>query len=184
MHQHYTFVTGNRNKYLEFKRILNIQLFQQDVDLPEIQSINIEDVVVDKVKAAYFELKRPVMIEDTGLYFEAWNGLPGALIKWFLASVGNDGLSQMICKNPNKNAIAKTCIASYDGINDPNIFLGEVNGTIADIPRGKNGFGWDSIFIPNGYNQTFAEMTGEHKDKFSMRNIALKKATEYFKNKL
>ena len=86
----WTLVTQSEGKLREFERILNRKLELYRLDLPEIQTIDVEEVVTHKVKHAYQELGTPVMIEDTGLYFDAWNGLPGALIKWFVTTIGGD----------------------------------------------------------------------------------------------
>ena len=167
----FTFVTQSLDKVDEAKRILGIELQHYDLDLPEIQAVEIEKVVVHKVKFASEALGRiPVMVEDTGLFIEAWNGLPGALIKWFLKSVGNVGICSMMHDFPNRRAWAKTVVATYDG--DLNTFTGETRGQIAFAPMGENGFGWDKIFIPDGSNKTFGEMSPLEKDSYSMRRLA------------
>ena len=171
------FVTGSRGKLLEAERILGRPIIQKELDLPEIQSLNVEEVVEKKAKAAY-ELSGsiPVIVEDTGLYIECWHGLPGALIRWFLETVGPNGICQMLDNFPNRAAIAKSIVAKYDGSHQ--LYTGEVKGTISPAPRGDNGFGWDAIFIPEGDTRTFAEMSPEEKDRFSMRKIAFEKLAE------
>jgi non-canonical purine NTP pyrophosphatase (RdgB/HAM1 family) len=168
----YTFVTQSFNKVAETERILNMKLEHNDLALPEIQAIEVEEVVRYKVKYAYEALgRRPVMVEDTGLFIEAWNGLPGALIKWFVQSTGDIGLCKMMQGFPLRNAVAKTIVATCD--EEIHIFKGEIQGQIGLVPRGSGGFGWDSVFIPNGANRTFAEMSPGEKDYYSMRRIAL-----------
>ena len=167
----FIFVTQSSNKVAEVERILGIKLEHVDLDLPEIQAVELEDVVTQKVKYAYEVLgKKPVMVEDTGLFIEAWNGLPGALIKWFVKQVGGTGICKMMDGFPNRKARAKTIVATYDG--QLNISTGEVVGQIALVPRGNSGFGWDNIFIPDEASETFAEMSPEMKDKYSMRRLA------------
>jgi inosine/xanthosine triphosphate pyrophosphatase family protein len=70
------FATSNANKFAEAKKILGDDLEQIDIDVDEIQSIDVVDVVEHKAKAAYAVAGEPVIVEDTGLYFEAWNNLP------------------------------------------------------------------------------------------------------------
>ena len=120
------------------------------------------------------------MIEDTGLYIEAWNGLPGALVKWFLSSVGTSGICRMMEGFPDRRARARTIVATYDGRVRPLIFVGEVEGQIAFAPTGEAGFGWDKVFIPVGETKTFGEMTPEEKDRYSMRRQALEKMLAYY----
>lgn len=168
------FVTGSRSKLLEAERILGRSIKQRELDLPEIQTVEVEDVVEKKAQAAY-ELVGgvPVIVEDTGLYIECWKGLPGALIRWFVETVEPKGICQMLNKFPNRLATAKSVIAKYDG--SLQIYTGETKGKISLAPRGENGFGWDTIFIPEGETRTFAEMSPEEKDRFSMRKIAFEK---------
>jgi XTP/dITP diphosphohydrolase len=96
--------------------------------------------------------------------------LPGALIKWFVKRVNGEGMCKMMHEFPNRKAWAKTIVATYDG--QLHIFTGEVEGSIAPVPMGERGFGWDGIFIPKGAIKTFAEMTPDEKDKHSMRRLA------------
>lgn len=85
------FATGNDNKLREAQEILGIPLIKADVgDLDEIQTVSVEELIRHKAHGAYVIAGEPVMVEDTGLAFLSWNGLPGALIKWFLKSVDND----------------------------------------------------------------------------------------------
>jgi len=165
------FVTGNRNKLREFEDILGIKLDNSDVGLDEIQSIEVEEVAKHKAKQAFQILRQPVIVEDTGLYFEEFNGFPGALIKFLIKNIS----LEKICSFLKENRMAKviTCIAYCDN-DGVKIFTGEIKGIIADFPRGDNNFGWDPIFIPEGADKTFAEM-GEEKNKISMRKQALDK---------
>lgn len=176
------FVTGNKNKMREFERILNnIKMEQLQLDIPEIQSIEVEEVVKFKAEYAYKKVNLPVIVEDSGLYIETWNGLPGALIKWFESAVKSDGLCRMMKNEVDRSATAKCCIDFYDGKH--NIFLGAIDGKISDKPKGENGFGWDNIFIPQKYRKTFAEMSSKEKDGVSHRKIALDKLAVFLANK-
>jgi non-canonical purine NTP pyrophosphatase (RdgB/HAM1 family) len=169
----FIFVTQSTDKINEANRILGYELERVKMDLLEVQAVEVEDVVTQKVKFAYDALdKTPVMVEDTGLYIEAWNGLPGALIKWFIKRVGAHGVCNMLKEFPNRNAWAETIVATYDG--NLKIYKGKVYGKIAVTPIGEGGFGWDSLFIPNGSYKTFAEMSGDEKDEYSMRRLAFK----------
>jgi XTP/dITP diphosphohydrolase len=175
--RHLTFVTQSQNKVAEASRILGVTVRQHSLDLPELQSVEVDDVIAYKVEAAYRALGGvPVFVEDTGLYIAAWNGLPGALIKWFIERVGTEGICQMMHQYHQREAVAKTVVALYDG--QLKVFAGEVRGRIATAPAGTAGFGWDRIFIPQGSSKTFAEMTSDEKDAFSMRRMALEKMAD------
>lgn len=171
------FVTGSQHKLIEAERILRLPLQQRLIDLEEIQAVEVEKVVEHKARSAYQLLKQPVIIEDTGLYIQHWNGLPGALIKWFMERVGAEGICEMLRANTQRAAYAKTIVALFDG--SLHLFEGVVEGSIAVSPVGSQGFGWDSIFIPNGSAQTFAQMRPEEKDAFSMRRIAFQRMQQF-----
>lgn len=166
------FATGNHQKLKEFESILGIKLNHSDLDLDEIQSTDVEEVARHKAKQAYDILKEPVIVEDTGLYFEELNGLPGALVKFFVKKLTLEQMCSLI--KENRKAVAITCIAFFDG-KELKTFKGETKGEIAKEPRGTNGFGWDPIFIPEGYSQTFAEISSEEKEYKFMRKEAIKR---------
>lgn len=170
------FVTGNHQKLKEFEEILDIKLNHADLDLEEIQSINVEEVAEHKARQAYALLNEPVIVEDTGLYFKDLNGLPGALIKHFVKKLPLEKICSIV--EENRKARAVTCICYFDG-EEIKTFVGETAGEIAREPRGTNGFGWDPIFIPEGYEKTFAELTDEEKTSKFMRKEAIKKLKSF-----
>ena len=169
------FVTGNSNKVRETVAILGVPLKEVKVDgLIEIQTLDIEELVYHKCQQAYDSLMCSVLVEDSGLLFNAWGGLPGPLIKWFECTVGCEGMLKMLQTFEDRSAIAISCFAIYDG-KDIKIARGEVEGSIATEIRGSHGFGWDVIFVPKGYEKTYAEMKSEEKNTISHRKNALEK---------
>lgn len=168
------FATKNKNKLREVNEILGFNLEQISIELFEPQSLDVEFVVSEKAKDAFFKTGKLVLVEDTGLEFLAWNGLPGALIKCFLESVGKEGILSMLTSEMNRKAIATTVVAFFDGIK-VHSFAGSISGTISKKVRGNSGFGWDPIFIPDGYDKSFAEMTPVEKNAISMRKLALER---------
>jgi XTP/dITP diphosphohydrolase len=171
------FVTSNENKVKESERILGLEIDKLPLDIKEIQTLEVEEVAEDKAKRAFEQIKKPVAAEDTGFYLEAWNGFPGALIKWVLEALGNEGLCRAF-QETNRTVKVKTCICLYNA-REIKTFCGEVKGKIPAKPKGERGFGWDSIFQPDGYEKTFAEMSPEEKDSISMRKLALVKMKEF-----
>ena len=173
MFSQFKFVTGNANKVRETGDILGVTLEQVEVEgIFEMQTQDIEELVNHKCQQAYDSLKCPVLVEDSGLLFNAWNGLPGALIKWFECTVGCEGIIKMLQPFEDRDATAVCCFAIHDGKNIHTV-RGEIEGTIATKIRGSNGFGWDVFFIPDGYEKTFAEMHSEDKNAISHRKKAL-----------
>lgn len=170
------FVTGNISKMQEASKVLKCELSQSNINLPELQSLDVEEVCIDKVKRAYEITKAPVIVEDTGLYIHKLNGFPGALIKFYEKL----GLEEISTRNNGLTAYAKSSIAYYDGDN-LEVFSGILEGVISGtVKYGKYGFGWDAIFIPNECNgKSFAEITTDDKIEISQRTIALKKLNDY-----
>jgi non-canonical purine NTP pyrophosphatase (RdgB/HAM1 family) len=143
------------------------------LDLPEIQSLDLTAVIAKKAEMAYMNSDgASVLVEDTGLYVDCWNGLPGPLVRWFEETVGPAGICCMLSSFPHRAARAQTLVATFDG--SLRVFSGEIRGTIADSPRGEHGFGWDTIFVPEGEVRTLAEMDPWEKDSISMRSKAFR----------
>lgn len=172
MHHNLTFVTGNPNKVIWFKRFAGFTVNHQKLDLPEIQSLDIRQVVEHKAKEAYRQLQTPVLIEDTSLTFKALGKLPGPFIKWFLEELGNEGMCHLLDGYNDRSAVAEVAFAYYDGTTC-SIFRGQAEGTITPAPHGDNGYGWDPIFIPAGYTQTWGEMNAEDQRATSIRQKVL-----------
>jgi non-canonical purine NTP pyrophosphatase (RdgB/HAM1 family) len=174
------FVTSNPNKAREAAEIMGLELKSIALDLPELQDLDVAQVAAVKAAAARETLgapDSPILVEDSGFVIEAWNGLPGALTKWFLASVGNEGILKMLSGEENRSARAVCAVAIAFADGATRVFLGEVGGGIASEPRGSGGFGWDPIFVPEGYSQTYAELCSrKHED--SHRARALRAARE------
>lgn len=167
-----TFITGNADKLAEVERLLGRSLAHATLTLEEIQALDLDSVARHKARQAYALLQRPVLVEDTGLAFAAWNGLPGALVKWFLTSLGAAGLCRLLQGEPNRAATATTVFVYCDDV-QLRVFSGTIDGVITGKPQGNGGFGWDAIFQPCGSERTFAEMTPKEKDRFSMRRLAV-----------
>lgn len=189
-----TFVTGNANKLKEVIAILSTSESQdgmskvgkysitnKSLDLDEVQG-TIEEVTINKAKAAANVLKGPVLVEDTCLGFEAFNNLPGPYIKWFVKSIGLSGLVDMLYKFENKGANAICTFGYCEGPDaEVKLFQGVTKGNIVDS-RGPTDFGWDSVFEPEGFDQTYAEMDKKNKNTISHRFRALDKLRDFLTN--
>ena len=172
------FVTSNPDKAREAAEILGVELINVDLDLPELQELDVARVAANKAATAREALEAPdspVFVEDSGLVVEAWNGLPGALTKWFLRSVGNEGLLRMLSAEADRSARAVCAVAVAAADGSVRVFEGVVEGSIAERPRGSDGFGWDPIFVPEGYTETYAEL-GDRKHEDSHRARAWRAA--------
>ncbi len=175
-----TFITGNAGKAKYLSDYFHIPVDHKKLGLVEIQSLDLKEIVEDKARRAYEVMKSPVIVEDVSLIFNGIKKLPGPLIKWFLETLGNDGLIRLVNSLDSRDAFAEVEFAICDE-NGVHTFAGSMEGTISDSPKGDMGFGWDPIFIPKGYSKTWAEMSDYEKHATSMRKIALEKMSEYLK---
>ncbi len=173
-----TYVTGNPGKIWELNRYINIPVRHVDIDLDEIQSLDTMTIVEHKAREAYKHIQAPVLVEDTSLRFLALGKLPGPLIKWFLSELGTEGLCRLLDGYTDRSAIASVLFGLYDG-RLFRTFAGAHPGSIAATPRGSNGFGWDTIFIPAKHDKTWAEMDDDERRQTSMRAIAISKLEAY-----
>eukprot|EP01059_Diplonema_ambulator_P000035 TRINITY_DN10027_c0_g1_i1.p1 TRINITY_DN10027_c0_g1~~TRINITY_DN10027_c0_g1_i1.p1 ORF type:complete len:213 (+),score=72.07 TRINITY_DN10027_c0_g1_i1:46-639(+) len=176
-----TFVTGNANKLKEVNAILSgsVEVMSRKVDLPELQGEPL-DIAKEKAKEACRQLNEPVLTEDTGLCFNALQGLPGPYIKWFLEKLTVENLPKILDGFEDKSGYAQ-CIFTYcEPGQDPICFEGRCEGSIVPA-RGPRNFGWDPCFLPNeSDNKTFAEMDPADKNKISHRARALEKVKAHF----
>jgi len=179
-----TFVSSNEEKYREMRGALagcGVAVTRVALDLPEIQSLDPAQVAGHKARQAFEHVGAgAVLVEDTGLAIFAWNGYPGALIKWVLGAVGEPGLCRQLAAWDDRRAQATVALCLYDG-HALHTFTGhQTTGVITCEPRGAHGFGWDSIFQPDGYELTYGEMPREEKMRISMRARALAALREFF----
>ena len=185
------FVSSNKNKLRELNEMFNkhfkdVEVKQLDIDLPELQGLP-EDIVKGKLKIALEKsknLKGPILVEDTSLCFNAYNGLPGAYIKYFLKAIKPEGLYKMACVFDDHSAYAQSIFGLQKGENEePNLFIGKTEGEIV-FPRGQKNFGllgWDPCFKPNCSNKTYAEMEEDEKNKISHRGKSSKALIDWLK---
>lgn len=163
-------VTTRPEKAMEARR-LGFRVEQRALELPEPQGLDPADIVEAKARAAFRELARPVLVEDSGLSIAAWGGFPGALVKWMEKSAGLEAIARMLDPFPDRSATASCAVAYCDGLTVLSA-RGDARGSIAAAPRGSGGFGWDRLFVPEGDRRTFAEMAPEEKDRVSHRRRA------------
>ena len=167
------FVTSNLHKLREAEEVLGFRLAHKALDLEEIQSLSLEAVVHHKALGARAYIDGPVLVEDTALELLGMNGFPGPLIRWLLRSVGPDGICTLADGFSERRAVVR-CMACAADHSEELTGLGVVEGQIAAHPRGHNGFGWDSVFIPSGGGgKTYAEMETPEKNQISHRRLAL-----------
>jgi XTP/dITP diphosphohydrolase len=169
-----TLITGNAGKAAEYAAMLGIEVTSARAELTEVQSLDVAHVAARKAADAYAQLGEPVLVDDTGLSIQAWNGLPGALVAWFIDTVGPHGILAMAGELADRRATVTTALG-YADATGVRVFEGNVHGSLATEPRGSSGFGYDPIFIPDSDpgHRTYAQMTSEEKNKISHRRLAV-----------
>ena len=193
MKKNIVFITGNEGKRKEVEAIVGSKkynIINVDLDVPEIQTLSVEEVTKEKIKSAYELLKKNfneviekfnekgvkvkdindviVICEDTGLYMNDMNKFPGALIKFYLGSIGIDGIVKM---NANSKAKAQTVIGviKHGKILKP--FVGNRTGKIANKIESTNSFGWDPVFIPDISKTKYSKYNGKTYSELKKLNI-------------
>ena len=188
------FATGNIHKLQEvqglFKEGFALSCLK-DVniteDIPETAD-NLVDNALQKAWYVYNKCGIPCFADDTGLEVEALDGAPGVYSARY-AGEEKDSMKNMLLLlenmngKENRNARFRTIIAYIDENEEEHIFEGEIRGTIIENMAGTNGFGYDPIFVPEGYDKTFAQLSSEIKNTISHRARAMEKFLSYFNNK-
>ena len=167
----FVLVTGNAGKINEARRIVGHELEYEPLDLPEIQSLDLNEVLENKAREAFRRLGRAVVVEETGLFLDAMNGFPGPLVKWMLESIGPEGIAKACLGMGDMNAQARCALAYFDGQRLVSA-QGETRGSLVLEPIGSQGFGWDPIFIPEESERTYAQLSAEEKDQIGHRGRA------------
>lgn len=168
------FITGNQHKADYLARFLGGVVKHHKLDLDELQTLDHRKVLEHKVRQAYDVLKKPVLVEDVSMTLPALGRLPGTFIKYFVEELGVNGICRMLDGFDSREAVAVVTYALYDG-KEIRYFEGEMRGRIAEKPAGDRGFGYDPIFINEGYDKTRGQMTQEEYDLNSGRFKALHK---------
>lgn len=169
------FATSNENKVSELAKTLgeHYEVERLAVDLPEVQSLNLHEIIEAKLSHAK-ELfpDRSLIVEDTSLEIDALGGLPGAFVKFFEQLVDDQGIYEMARgRQPTGKLIGRAKVA-IGLIHDDsiNFFDGEIEGEV--VKQQGEGWGFDRIFIPDGYDKRFGALGMEVKSAISHRTLA------------
>ena len=188
------FATGNIHKLQEVQG-----LFKEGFALSCLKDVNITEEIpetadnlvdnaLQKARYVYEKCGIPCFADDTGLEVDALGGAPGVYSARYAGEQKDSKLNMLLLlKNMNgkTNRVARfrTIIAYIDENAQEHIFEGEIKGKIIENMAGENGFGYDPIFVPEGYKETFAELSSEIKNTISHRARAMEKFLSYINNK-
>jgi len=176
-----TIVTGNPGKVRELEAMAGgkLDFAMRKLDLPEIQSMDLEEVVKDKLQRAFEQVKGPVIVDDVSAGLENLKGLPGPFIKFFNETLGQSALYQLAGNKEGRATVH--CIAAYYDGQTMLLGNGQIDCTVV-APRGTNGFGFDTVLIPDGQAKTMGEMTDAEKMQISHRGRAFRDLLQQLKD--
>ena len=177
------FASSNNHKFEEAQRILSnlgLEINMFKTTLEEIQSNSMNEIAKRKALDAFRKIKKPVIIEDDGLFIESLDGFPGPYSSYVYDTIGNKGIMRLLENIETRNAKFVAIIAYCNGVDDIQLFESSIPGKIS-LSIEEGGWGYDPIFIPDGESKTYANVSD--KDKFSHRSASLKKFSDWFMHK-
>lgn len=185
--------SGNPHKIEELKQMiepLGIEL-KSTLDFPDAHEVvedqpDLEGNALKKARYWFNETGIPSLADDTGLEVDALNGAPGVYSARYAGEnvTYDDNVEKLLREmdgESDRKARFRTVIAFLDG-SDEHLFEGVCEGEITTQRKGEKGFGYDPVFQPLGYDQTFAELSSEEKNKISHRGLAFQKFLAYLKD--
>ena len=177
------FMTENQEKFREAKSILDsqgIKIRQLKRAKVEIQDRSIEKIARHAIKTALVHDSELLLVEDSGLFIDALRGFPGPFSSYVYETIGLDGILELL-DGRRRSAYFQTSIAVGSASLQPRTFTGTVRGSISRKIVGSAGFGYDPIFIPKGFSETFGQTSREFKNKHSHRAKAFLKFAKWYK---
>lgn len=157
------YVTGNAGKFEEVKNFidranLNINLKQIDIDLPEMQTLDQKAIALDKAKQAWQLVQKPLLVDDAGIYFEAYHRFPGSLTKFVYQGIGFKGIFKLL--EEDHRAYFLIYLVYIDGPDSYKIFEVRCDGKIVEPGElsAHPSLPFDDIFVPVGIDKTYAQL--------------------------
>jgi XTP/dITP diphosphohydrolase len=171
------FATSNDHKFEEARFILHefgIVIRRLPSKGPELQLGDPSEVAVHAATGAYRVTRKPLFVEDTGLFIESLRGFPGTCASFAFQTLGLEGILKLMVGISGRGAEFVSAVAYCDSSSKPHVFAGRLKGRVALRPSGQGGFGFDPIFVPTGARRTLAQMTLAEKCAISHRASALR----------
>lgn len=173
----------NRRKFQEAKVILanqGVEVHRLSKRKTELQSLNLREIA--SFAAGSLSKNHPgiVAVEDSGLFVRTLGGFPGPYSAYVHRTIGPSGVLKLLSGNAKRDAFFQASVAAAKSGRTCKVFTGRVPGSIAWREKGKNGFGFDPIFIPQGDRVTFGEMEETRKNTLSHRHKAFRMLAEWY----
>ncbi len=181
------FVTENPNKFKEAKLVLaseNIPLRHLKQAKVELQSPNLKEIAKFAVERVSTNRKGLFLVEDSGLFIDTLKGFPGPFSSYALTTIGLEGVLRLMRPMKRRAAYFECALAVASSSMQPLIFSGTVHGKISHAIRGREGFGYDPIFVPVNSDKTFAESGLESKNVKSHRAKAFRQFSTWYNRHL
>ncbi len=177
------FVTCNKGKVREFKEILEpeINVEQLAIDYPELRSDDPAEIAKLAAKQLADLLKKPIVVEDSGLFIKALNDFPGTCSAYIHKRIGLEGLLKQMKNVKDRTCFYRSAVAYCRPGQEPLSFVGSEKGRISEKVKGRHGFGHDPIFIPGKNRKTYGQMQDVEKVK-KFRRKAVLKLKKFLKN--
>jgi len=181
------FVTGNAEKVKEVSAILKeygLAVVHEKIDYPEDKEASMEEVAKKASKEIAEQLGKPVMVDDTGMFFHAYTNFPGAMPKFVFKGIGYDGIFRLLA-GKDRTAHFETAVGYCEPGGEPVTFAGIAQGMITEDVQGEDDpyMPYDRIFIADGESTVNTLLTLEEKNGPSQRAKAVRKLGEYLQNK-
>ena len=183
------YVTGNEGKFEEVKNFIqrhqpSICLKQCDIDLIEQQTTDQKSIAMSKAKQGWEKIGKPLLVDDSGIYFEKYKNFPGTMTKFLFEGIGFDGILKLV--EGNNRACFLLHMVYVDGPNSFKIFEGRCDGQVITPPDllAHPRLPYDDIFLPDGSDKTCSQMRGtEEMDEYAYRLRAMKKFLDWWGSK-
>ncbi len=177
------FLTHNPDKYREASAILapmGVRVRHLNQSKIEIQDPSPENIARFALKNALQDNRKPILVEDSGLFIETLNGFPGPYSSFVYDTIGLNGVLAILRGHNSRKAYFQATVGFGSPSTQSRFFTGRVKGIVSNRILGKNGFGYDPIFIPEGYTKTFGQSSQTFKNTKSHRARAFLSFARWF----
>jgi XTP/dITP diphosphohydrolase len=177
------FLTQNPNKFREASAILapfNVRLERLNGAKAELQDPKPENIARFALVSALENQRKPILVEDSGLFIKSLDGFPGPYSSFVFDTIGLEGILAVMRRERTRKAYFQSTVAFGSPSMKPRLFTGTVTGRISKKIIGKTGFGYDPIFIPDGSTKTFGETSQLFKNMKSHRAMAFRMFGRWF----
>ena len=175
-------ITSNNGKIKEFKEIFGDSKYlpvQNNIDYPEIQALSLEEVVDFGLSWLREKIESPFVIDDSGVFIDNFDGFPGVYTRYVYDTIGLAGVLRQMEGVDNRACTFRCVLGLLTESGEKQKFVGECSGNLINELRGDGGFGYDPIFIPEGFDKTFAELASEEKNSISHRGKAMRELIDF-----